>query len=45
MTFLQQEFRFTLFTVQTAGFGLGINVADTNFLVELSQAIQEMLYY
>jgi len=45
MTFLQQEFRFTLFTVQTAGFGLGINVADTNFLVELSQAIQEMLYF
>lgn len=45
MTFLQQQFRFTLFTVQTAGFGLGINVADPNFLVELSQTIQEMLYY
>ncbi|GEM_PF-367014 len=45
MTFLQQQFRFTLFTVQTAGFGLDINVADPNFLVELSQTIQEMLYY
>lgn len=44
MTFLQQQFRFTLFTVQTAGFGLGINVADPDFLVELSQTIQEMLY-
>lgn len=45
MTFLQQQFRFTLYTVQTAGFGLGINVADPNFLVELSQTIQEMLYF
>ena len=44
MTFLQQQFRFTLYAVQTAGFGLGINVADPNFVLELSQAIQEMLY-
>lgn len=44
MAFLQQQFRFTLFTVQTAGFGMGIAVADPDFLVELAQVIQTMLY-
>ncbi len=43
MSFLNQDFRFTLYVVRHGGFGMGINVADPDFLVELAQTIQTML--
>lgn len=43
MTFLNQDFRFTLYAVKHGGFGMGINIADPDFLVELAQVIQTML--
>ena len=43
MTFLQQEFRFTLFEVQYGGFGLDIAIDDPDFVIELAQTIEGML--
>ena len=45
MAFLQQQFRFTLFTVQTAGFGMGLNPDSPNFVIQLAQTIQAMLNF
>lgn len=45
IAFLEQQFRFTLFAVQTGGFGTGLDINSPNFVVELAQVIQTMLNF